>query len=164
MAKHHLCGTRIYQIRKGMLKRCFNKNHKSYADYGGRGIKVCNEWANAENGAINFYNWAISNGYQDELTIDRIDANGDYCPDNCRWVTRHEQTWNTRGARNKTGFPGVHVSRLKKYEATIICNGKTFYLGTYETAEEAGKAYEKAKQIRNDGRWETEFPRFLVRG
>lgn len=164
MVKHHLCGTRIYQIRKGMLKRCFNKNHKSYVNYGGRGISVCNEWANPKDGAVNFYNWAINNGYQDGLTIDRINVNGDYCPENCRWITRHEQTWNTRGVKNKTGFPGVHVSRLKKYEASIICNGKSFYLGTYETAEEAGKAYAKAKQIRNDGRWEEEFPCFPNRG
>jgi hypothetical protein len=155
MVKHHLSGTRVYQIRKGMLKRCFNKNHKSYADYGGRGVSVCDEWANAKDGAVNFYNWAMNNGYQDGLTIDRIDTNGNYCPDNCRWVTRQTQSWNTRPPKNKTGFVGVHFGKDGKFQAQITVANKTYGLGTFSTAQEASEAYKKAKRLRDDGKWES---------
>ena len=140
MKQHHLCGTRIYNIRKYMLKRCRNKNNKAYPQYGGRGIKVCEEWANAQNGAVNFYNWAMANGYRDDLTIDRIDVNGDYCPQNCRWVTRQVQAWNKRPLKNKTGFTGVHLTTGKKYGAVITCDGKVRYIGTYDTAEESASS------------------------
>lgn len=86
--------SRIYEIYYGMKKRCFNVKNKAYKNYGGRGITICNEWLGA-NGFVNFYKWAISNGYRDNLTIDRIDVNGDYKPNNCRWVTMEIQHKNT---------------------------------------------------------------------
>jgi hypothetical protein len=90
--KHGMHGSRLYQIWNGMLTRCENEKRHDYKYYGGRGISVCEEW----HGFADFLAWAIGNGYSEELTIDRKQVNGNYCPENCRWVTFAEQMRNTR--------------------------------------------------------------------
>lgn len=90
--KHGKRHTRLYRIWLNMKNRCNNKKSKCFYYYGGKGIKIYDEWLND---FMSFYNWSMSHGYRDDLTIDRIDNNKDYCPENCRWVTYLQQGRNT---------------------------------------------------------------------
>lgn len=84
-------GTRLYSIWTSMKNRCNNPNNSKYKNYGGRGIKVCEEWVHE---FAKFRAWALENDYSDVLTLDRINVNGNYEPSNCRWATIKEQAWN----------------------------------------------------------------------
>lgn len=93
--KFGLSRTRLSKILDGMKERCYNESNKRYMLYGGRGISICDEWMK-DDGVLNFIDWAHNNGYEDGLTIERIDVNGNYEPSNCTWITMEEQ------AKNKT--------------------------------------------------------------
>ena len=93
---HKLSKTRLYGVWTDMKQRCYNPNEIAYKNYGERGIEVCNEW---KNDFGKFYDWAINNGYSDNLEIDRINNNQNYSPNNCRWITHQEQQLNKRSNR-----------------------------------------------------------------
>lgn len=96
--KHGLSGTRIYRIWVEMNHRCYLASDTNYQKYGARGISVCNEW---KDNFLAFYDWAMTNGYSDELTIDRIDNDLGYSPNNCRWATYSQQNKNRKKFKRK---------------------------------------------------------------
>lgn len=111
-SKHNMTGTRLYNIWRGMKLRCYNTNEPDYQRYGGKGIRVCQEWLNSFE---TFRDWALSSGYCDDLTIDRIDNDKGYSPDNCRWSTNYEQTRN-RGNTVFIEYRG-HVKTLSEWSS-----------------------------------------------
>ena len=139
---HNLRSHPLYTVHICMIHRCTNKDRKQYKDYGGRGIKVCDEWLNKENGLRNFIKWAESNGYKKGLEIDRENNDGNYDPSNCRFVTRRENVLNRRiPLNNKSGYAGVNWHKTKlKWGSSITVRGVQNHLGYHSTKEEALKA------------------------
>ena len=138
--KHGLANTGLYRTWRNIKNRTLNPKHKQYNDYGGRGITICEEW---KNDFVPFYNWAMSNGYSDELSIDRIDNDGNYEPSNCRWTTSSIQNRNQRIRKdNKTGYKGVSFNKdNNSFRVIISVNKKTIHLGYFLTAVEGAIAY-----------------------
>lgn len=122
---HGKSNSRIYHIFRDMHRRCENSQRPSYKRYGGRGITVCDEW-NKENGFCNFYDWSMTNGYADELTIDRIDNDKGYSPDNCRWVDYVTQanntSWNKHIEYNNETHTMAEWGRIRSLRPSTIKN------------------------------------------
>jgi hypothetical protein len=139
---HGLRSTRLSTIWREIKRRTLNPKHKYYNDYGGRGITICDDW---KNDFISFYDWAMSNGYEEnkDLSIDRINNDGNYEPNNCRWTTRTIQSRNQRIRKdNSSGYKGVWYNEdTKKFKVSIRVNKIYKYLGTFLTAEEGAIAY-----------------------
>ena len=117
--RHGLTHTRLFNIWSGMRKRCYNSNCHAYKDYGGRGITISEEW----NDFITFKDWALTHGYDNNLTIDRKDVNGNYEPSNCRWATMKVQSNNTRTNRIIT-FNGK-TQTMKEWANELNINYQT---------------------------------------
>lgn len=114
--------TRLYQIYVGMKKRCYNEAAYNYANYGARGILVCEDWLKSWE---SFRDWSLANGYSDNLSIDRIDVNGDYSPSNCRWVTRDVQANNRRSNKSIVYNGASHT--IAEWSRILGIPYKTFY-------------------------------------
>lgn len=120
---HNQCYTRVYRIYAKILRRCFAKDDYAYSRYGGRGITMCEEWKNSFD---EFSKWAYENGYNDTLTIDRIDNNGDYSPSNCRWVDVYTQANNKRN-NNYITFEGRTQTLAQWCREVGVPYKRTFY-------------------------------------
>lgn len=119
---HGKAHTRLYGIYNKMKCRCYNQNNPAYKNYGNRGIKICKEW---KQDFENFYNWSMNNGYKEGLSIDRIDNNGNYEPNNCRWVTDKEQANNKRNNHYITYNNETHT--LTEWAQMLKISPSTIY-------------------------------------
>lgn len=141
VTKHGLHNTREYRVRVYMIQRCYNTKHESYPDYGGRGITVCDRWLDS-----------VENFYEDMgpcpegLTLERIDVNGNYCPENCKWETSGNQGYNKRIRSNNTsGRTGVYWKESEGlWSAQIGFEGRVIPLGS-------SNSFEGAVKIREEG-------------
>lgn len=135
---HGLTNTRLFTIWDNMKARCYNHQCDSYKNYGGKGIEICHEWLNSFQ---SFYDWAIKNGYKDDLTIERIKITGNYEPSNCKWIPQNEQ------ARNKSTSLGIEmVKEIKsKLNLGVSCKSLSQEYNVSSTAIsniKRGKAYQ----------------------
>lgn len=114
---HHL-----QHIYRKMVKRCYDVNDPNYKRYGARGIKICEQWLNDNN---SFREWAVSHGYREDLQIERVDNDGDYCPENCKWITKYEQSLNRRSSVRIT-YNGK-TQTLKEWARELGINNTTLH-------------------------------------
>lgn len=133
--KHGLSKNKYYSTWGGMLRRCTNVENHNYVNYGGRGIKVCEEWLDVKN----FIEWAESTHPNIEgMSLDRIDTNGNYEPSNCRWSDKNIQNLTQRlNSKNTSGFKEVYKNNKGRWVAQIRVNGKLITLGRYLELEQA---------------------------
>jgi hypothetical protein len=136
-----MSSSRLYQTWQNMKSRCYYKKDRKYKNYGGRGITICDKWLNNFEA---FRDWALSNGYTDNLTLDRINPDGNYCPENCRFITIQEQARN-RTRKSKYGT-GIKKNSENSWTATMMKNGIVYKEGPFKTQEEAVEAHEKLNE------------------
>lgn len=135
--KHGKSGTRLDVIYTNMVQRCYNTKNHHYKNYGERGIKVCDDWL-GKNGRKSFFKWAEASGYKDSLFIDRIDNNGNYSPNNCRWVTQKENQ------NNKTSNHFIEINGERK---TISQWSEIYGISTYVISRRLYLGWNEAEAV-----------------
>ena len=148
---HRLSNTRLYNIWIGIKTRCYNPNHNTYKDYGARGIRMCDEWYND---FMSFYYWSINNGYNDTLTIERLDANGHYEPSNCKWIPSREQNYNKRNTIRIMHYGEKTVNELalmyNTQPSTIRIHHRKGNLDDFLRKKEGKVISDMSRQLRNN--------------
>jgi len=144
----------LYMVWRGMKTRCGNKNYIYYKDYGGRGISVCLDWLNNPRA---FIQWALSHGWKKGLYLDRKDNDGNYSPDNCRFIDKGLSSRNQRllYSNNTSGYRGVGWDKRRienPYISHIGVNGKLKHLGSFPSPGLAALRYDAEAYLLNDGR------------
>ena len=149
--KHGCKNTKLYRLWCSMKQRCNNKNAWAYKYYGAKGIRVCDEW---QSDYLSFKRWSEENGYVEGLTIDRINTNGDYSPQNCRWVTRKDQ------ANNQTTT--IHIEyngtskTLHEWADCLGINPTTLYHRIYKRGWSIDRAFTEKVSLNKHSRETTE--------
>lgn len=132
---------RLYDRYSKMIKRCYDKNNGRYNYYGARGIKVCDRWLESFNNFLD----DMEDSFKEGLELDRIDNNGNYSPENCRWVTHSENMLNRKCFDNKTGFHGVKKTRYNTFIGRCQINKKSYRTKSYKNPEDACKAIQELR-------------------
>ena len=142
-SKHGLSHTKAYSCWKGLLRRCYTKDYAKYSDYGGRGITVCKRWKDSVS------NFVEDMGQPPEgLSLDRIDNDGNYEPDNCRWATKSIQARNKRSIGTTSKHRGVHFNTKRSlWVAGISVDGVSKHLGYFTEELDAAQAYQDALDL-----------------
>ena len=136
---HGMTGTRLHGIYVNMRSRCYHTGCHNYNLYGGRGIKICNEWQDPQS----FFDWAEVNGYEPDRSIDRIDNDKGYCPENCRFVDLKAQAQNRRKREGCKGSKYIGVRRRGSFQYYIMIDGKSIEKTGFKTEEEAAIARDR---------------------
>lgn len=136
---------KLYNQWSGMIYRCTHESASHYERYGERGVSVCKEWIESFE---SFADWSIANGYSDNLEIDRIDNNGNYSPENCRWVSHMENSRNRNTRKtSRSGVAGVMFREdIQKWRVSIGVNYKRINIGNFDSFDDAVAARKKAEQ------------------
>lgn len=138
---HGLSKTKFYQVWADVKQRCYNPSHNSYSEYGGRGILMCDDWKQS----FDQFTKDMLDGYKEGLTLDRIDVNGNYTKENCRWVDWFVQSHNKRKKSGKHNFIGVRLQG-KNWVARIRVRGERFQVGPFSTELDAAIAYDNISE------------------
>ena len=143
--KHGLSKTRLYSIYTDMKQRCYNPNNQHYPWYGAKGITICDEWL-GDNGLQNFFDWALNHGYNENLTIDRLESDKGYSPENCQWITSSLNSSRVHIVKKENDLTKLYTSEKIRF----LANRRNITLGAIAEGTEQTRQNFSNKLKRND--------------